>query len=578
MDETLQQRALALGIETAYRDADGVMRQVDDGALRFLVDLLSRPDIAVPHPTTIPQAESAVAYQPPFAQRGDKAWVLGVQLYSLATPANGGHGDFADLTRLIDCVATAGGAGIGLNPLHALDEDGEASPYAPVSRLFLNPLYIDMTDLPGQSGDEPVPTRDAVTALVDYRAVARVKNAALRRAYESLSATPDAPIWHDFLAFRAERGALLQRYAVFCHQRRVLGRDWRCWPQMWQRPDPALIARHATDHPAEIGWREFAQFIAHRQLAQCQRRTRDRGMAIGLYLDLAVGVQPDGFDTWNEPESYLEGATIGAPPDPLNRAGQNWGLTAFNPAALRGQAYRPLAVMLAATMRYAGAIRIDHVLGLSRLYLIPPGNAAAGGAYLNMPLRELLTTVAQESNRHRCLVIGEDLGTVPAGLRSQLRDHGIWTYRVMMFEHRADGFAAAATYPAKALVTFSTHDLPTFAGWMESADIALAQRLGLKPPETLRARQAKRRDLKRVLGLGPRQRPAYSDIMRFLARTPCQLVSLSLEDLLDSRTQVNLPGTFREYPNWRHPLHVDDARLQGALRNVAVLFSDDRAP
>lgn len=577
MDEKLRQQAERLGIETAYCDADGVMRQADEDALRFLVDLLSRPATTIDS-TLLPRTDPTIAYQPRFAQNGAKAWVLGVQLYSLMTATNWGHGDFADLMRLIDAVAEVGGDGIGLNPLHALDEDGEAGPYAPVSRLFLNPLYIDMARLPGLAADDLALKPPGDSALIDYQAVARAKNAALRRAHARLAATPDAPDWRDFIAFRAERGRVLQRYAVFCHQRKRLGRDWRDWPAPWRRPDPALIARHAADHTAEIGWREFAQFVAHRQLTQCRQHARERGMAVGLYLDLAVGVQADGFDAWNEPEAYLEGATIGAPPDPLNRGGQNWGLTAFNPMALRRQAYSPFAAMLAATMRYAGAIRIDHVLGLNRLYLIPPGKAATDGAYLAMPLGELLAAVAQESNHHRCLVIGEDLGTVPDGLRAQLRDHGVWTYRVMMFERGEGGFASPHSYPAKALVTFSTHDLPTFAGWMAGADIVLAQRLGLKPPETLRARQHKRRDLRRALGLAPRRRPAYADIVRFLAGTPCQLVSLSLEDLLGSSTQVNLPGTFREYPNWRHRLRCDEGKLRQALRQVVSLFPTRKMP
>lgn len=574
MDEILQERARQLGLETAYCDADGAMRQADEPTLRFLVDLLSRA-LRVPD-TPIPRTgRRDVAFQPPFAERGEKAWVLGVQLYSLATQANGGHGDFADLMRLIDLVAAAGGAGIGLNPLHALDEDGEASPYAPVSRLFLNPLYIDLARLAGPAARIPDSPLPADNALIDYQTVARVKNAALRHVYRQLAARPETPEWRAFLAFRTQRGAILRRYAVFCHQRKRLGRNWRDWPAEWRRPDPILVARHAEQHPEEIGWREFAQFVAHRQLEQCQSHASDRGMTIGLYLDLAVGVQPEGFDAWDQPGAYLEGATIGAPPDPLNRTGQNWGLTAFDPMALRQQAYAPLAAMLAATMRYAGAIRIDHVLGLNRLYLIPPGNAPAEGAYLTMPVDGLLAALARESRRHRCLVIGEDLGTVPDGLRAQLRDHGVWTYRVVMFEHGATGFAAADSYPAKALVTFSTHDLPTFAGWIEGTDIVLAQRLGLRPPESLRARQAKRRALKRALGLKARQRPTHADIVRFLASTPCQLVSLSLEDLMGSSTQVNLPGTFREYPNWQHRLRLDAAKLQAALHDIAKTF---RAP
>ncbi len=515
------------------------------------------------------------AYQPAFALEGRRSWVLGVQLYSLCNARNFGHGDFTDLRLLLELVADAGGGGVGVNPLHALAEDdsGEISPYAPSSRVFLNWLYIDVGALPGiEAGDlERISPRGRTdTGLIDYAGVAAAKEQVLRLAWRRFAARGSAAERDEFAAFRQEMEPDLRRYATFCLLRRREGGSWRYWRRPWARPQPQDIAGLAQQEADEIGFHEFVQFHAHRQLARCAAVARRRRMDVGLYLDVAVGVHPDGFDVWNDPGAFLQGASIGAPPDPLNRAGQNWGLTGFHPAGLRQRGYQPFRRMLGAAMRHAGAIRLDHVLGLNRSYVIPPGLDPTQGAYVRFPLDELLAVIAMESQFHRCLVIGEDLGTVPPGLRDKLQQAGIWTYRVLMFERDGDGFHPAESYPETALATFSTHDLPTFAGWRAGKDIELMESLGLPAPESPAQRQAAIERLRQAVCAsgGADGALSYREIVAFLFRTRARLLALGLEDILGVERQVNVPGTHLEYPNWRHRIRFDPSEIGKLLRQT----------
>ena len=277
-----------------------------------------------------------------------------------------------------------------------------------------------------------------------------------------------------FRRFRAERGRLLSRFACFEVLRHKFKGPWWEWPEEWQQPDDTECAKlRAGADAAEIEFVEFVQWAADQQLQSCQDRAPRLGMKVGLYLDVAVGVQSDGFDAWNEQVAISRHLAVGAPPDILNTAGQNWGLAGFNAAGLEARSFEPFRDMLRASMRHAGAIRLDHVLGLMRLYLVPHGFAARNGVYVQMPFEALLAVTAQESAAHRCVVIGEDLGTVPEGFREQMADWGIWSYLVMMFERDYHGaFRGVDHYAPNALVTFNTHDLSTFAGWRCFSDLA----------------------------------------------------------------------------------------------------------
>jgi 4-alpha-glucanotransferase len=301
-------------------------------------------------------------------------------------------------------------------------------------------------------------------------------------------------------------------------------------------------------------------------LAAAKVRAENLGMKVGLYLDVAVGVQSDGFDAWNEQVAISRHLGVGAPPDPLNTAGQDWGLAGFNAAGLEISSFEPFKAMLRASMRHAGAIRLDHVLGLKRLYLVPRGFGPENGAYVQMPFTALLAATAQESTANRCVVIGEDLGTVPEGFREVMADWGIWSYLVMMFERDDQGaFRGVDHYLANALVTFNTHDLSTYAGWRSFSDLKLKRSLGIDPGETDDARWHALAMLDDVLRHHAIERHDFYSVVGFLARTNSRLLTVSLEDLLGLVDQPNIPGTVDEHPNWRRRLPVSIEHITSAI-------------
>jgi 4-alpha-glucanotransferase len=518
---------------------------------------------------------------PPKAFGGDfdRSWILAVQLYGVRSSRNWGMGDFTDLKSLIELAAGLGAGGVGLNPLHALFDDrpADCSPYSPNSRLFLNPLYVDVEKLPEYSqttlpgGSDPIaPLRES--NIVDYIAVAELKWQALRSAFAAFKADRKTKRRAAFTRFRAERGALLSRFACFEVLRHKFKAPWWEWPEEWQHPDDTQCAKlRAGPDAAEIEFVEFVQWTADRQLQSCRDLAARLGMKVGLYLDVAVGVQSDGFDAWNEQVAIPRHLAVGAPPDSLNTAGQNWGLAGFNAAGLEVQSFEPFRDMLRASMRHAGAIRLDHVLGLKRLYLVPHGFAARNGVYVQMPFEALLAVTAQESVAYRCVVIGEDLGTVPEGFREQMADWGIWSYLVMMFERDDRGsFRDVDHYAANALVTFNTHDLSTYAGWRCFSDLALKRSLGIDPGESDDARWHALAMLTDILRHHAIDGHDLYAVVKFLAQTRSRLLAISLEDLLGVVDQPNIPGTIDEHPNWRRRLPLDIDEMAAAIDLAAL--------
>jgi 4-alpha-glucanotransferase len=515
--------------------------------------------------------EASLIVAPPRAFDGDfdRCWLLAVQLYGVRSARNWGIGDFTDLEGLLELAGHLGADGVGLNPLHALFDDrpADCSPYSPNSRLFLNPLYIDvekLVEFPPRVLAESSNTivRLRASDIVDYAAVAELKWRALRFAFEKFRADPKRARQRDFEEFRAERAPLLSRFACFEVLRQKFNRPWWDWPKQWRQPDDVKLAKlRAGADAAKIEFVEFVQWTADRQLQSCRDLAARLGMKVGLYLDVAVGVQSDGFDAWNEQAAISRHLAVGAPPDPLNTAGQNWGLAGFNAAGLEIRSFEPYREMLRASMRHAGAIRLDHVLGLKRLYLVPHGFAANNGVYVQMPFEALLAATAQESVAHRCVVIGEDLGTVPEGFREQMADWGIWSYQVMMFERDDHGsFRGIDHYAPNALVTFNTHDLSTYAGWRSLSDLALKRSLGIDPGESDDARWRALTMLTDVLRHHAIDHHDLYAVASFLARTKSRLLAISLEDLLGVIDQPNIPGTVNEHPNWRRrlPLAIDE--------------------
>jgi 4-alpha-glucanotransferase len=509
---------------------------------------------------------------PPRAYQGGSAhriFVLGVQLYAVRSRSNWGIGDFTDLAALLRLCADLGGAGIALNPLHALFEDAadRASPYSPNSRVFLNPLYIDLSAVPEFIGLDALELaeRDRLreTDFIDYRGVAALKRRALRLAYETFTQSGNARRKRDFEAFCRSRGRALSRFAAFETLRRRFDCPWWDWPPEWRQPDDLRI-RQLSAEDRELRFHKFVQWLADRQLRECRVLASRLKLSLGLFLDVAVGVDAAGADAWSAQGAVVRELSVGAPPDIYNPAGQDWGLAAFNPHQLEAQKFQVFRRTIAAVMRYAGAIRLDHVLGFARLFLIPHGCPPREGTYVRYPLEALLAVVAQESMRHKCVVVGEDLGTVPENLRASLADWGIWSYLVMMFERDANGaFRSREEYVENALVTFTTHDLPTFAGWWSGHDLQCKRALGIDPGETESQRQAARVALTSALTnqgivLPPGQEALA--VTRYLAATPTRLLVVSIEDALGLKDQPNIPGTVDEYPNWRRrlPLLIEE--------------------
>jgi (1->4)-alpha-D-glucan 1-alpha-D-glucosylmutase len=546
----------------------------------------------------------ARCYVPDALDRGERRWGVAVQLYALRSPRNWGIGDFGDLRRLVALAADAGADFVGLNPVHALfpARPDHCSPYAPSSRAFVNLLYIHVTALPEYEACEPAQrlVADAAFAerlgqlraadLVDYAGAAASKLAVLRELYACFRArhlAADSDRARAFREYVARSGVALTLHALFdslCA--RFGGSGWRSWPQPYRDPGADAVRAFAREHAEEIELYEYLQWLAEEQLAAAQAEARTRGMLLGLYRDLAVGVDAAGADAWAGQRLYRSGAAVGAPPDALALQGQDWGLPPIDPGVLQARAYEDFVLLLRANMRHCGALRVDHVMALMRLWWVPAGAKADAGAYVAYPFDDLLGILALESQRNRCLVIGEDLGTVPEQVRAALPVAGVYSYRVLYFEKDADGtFRAPSRYPALATATATTHDLPTLVSWWEGADLALRDRLALFPTPEVRQhcyteRSADQRALLRALAadrLLPHEAdpdsPAYTQmsfelaaaIHVWLARGSAALMTVQAEDLLLMRDPVNVPGTSTEHPNWRRKLTRDvDALFTGA--------------
>ncbi len=562
------------GVEPGYHDVFGKWHEASPEALRALIDALSQ---GRDKPLQIQEnAEPLRAFQ-----AEGRHWALAVQLYSLRSQRGGGIGDFTDLKQLIEIAAANGAAAIALNPLHALfaDRPQDASPYAPNSRLFLNVLAVDVAALPEAVRDAATPGgRDP--DLIDYAAAGKRKLSAFRSAYEKFRSGPSKARRDDFEAFRADRGEALLRFSCFeVLREKFAGKAWRDWPAPWDCPDVAAMEKFRAENHAACEFHEYMQWNADRQLRDCKETARKAGMAIGLYIDLAVGIHPDGADAWSNQHSVLNRVSVGAPPDELNTAGQDWGLAPFNPASLPDNGFAALRALLRAIMRHAGAIRIDHVLGLNRTYMIPWGMGAQHGTYVRFPFEALLRVIAEESNKARCTVIGEDLGTVPEGFRETLARFGIWGYRVMLFERDQSGsFKPPETYPAEALAAFNTHDLSTFRGWLAGHDLKVKRGLGLDPGETDEQRRQAWDKWRWFVGerAGEYRNDDLAAMVKLLGDTPSKLVVVAIEDILNIADQPNIPGTVDEHPNGRQRLPVSVDQLSGSatLRKVGEIFAE----
>ncbi len=542
----------------------------------------------------------ADCYRPEALRNGGRVWGPAVQLYGVRSRRNWGIGDFGDVAALLDLAAESGAGIIGLNPLHALYPDNPAhcSPYSPSSRLFLNVLYIDVEAVADVA--ESKATRDLIASprfqarlrrlraaeLVEYAEVGAAKLDALRlawRHFRERHLAHNSERAHAFRQYCADQGKALRTHALFealqAHFRKqdaaVWG--WPAWPEAYRDPAAAEVAEFAVAHAVEVDFYRYLQWLAEQQLAAAGARSWSLGLGVGLYQDLALGVDPGGAEVWANQDVYAVGAHAGAPPDDFNLTGQDWGLPPFNPWHLRERAYAPFVATLRATMRHCGALRIDHVMGLMRLYWVPAGAAPSEGAYVDYPLDDLLGILALESQRSRCLVIGEDLGTVPDALRPRLAELGVLSYRPFFFGRSEEGtFKPPQDYPRQALVAVSTHDLPTLCGFWKGLDLDTRAALDLFPTEAMKESSVAGRsqDQARLLmalqrenllpegvGIHPVSVPDITPelsiaVHRFLARTPSQVMVVQQEDVFGVAEQTNLPGSHDGHPNWRRRLPV----------------------
>jgi 4-alpha-glucanotransferase len=536
-------------------------------------------------------------YEPAAIVAGRRLWGVAVQLYTLRSRANWGIGDFSDLQLLIRWMASCGAGFIGLSPLHAMApaDPARSSPYSASSRHFLNVLYIavpavlefeECAAAQDRLAEPAVASRLArlrAQDLVDYRGVAELKFEILALLYQDFRdkhLATGSERARSFVSFVAERGALLQLHARFDALDRyfcaTLGcaSGWLSWPQEYRDVNGAAAARFALEHPAEVEFYAYLQWLAHEQLTSAQALTSELGMPIGLYGDYAVGANPSGSETWVDQISYSLGAEIGAPPDPMALKGQGWGIPPQDPAALRAQRLQGFISLIRNNMRYYGALRLDHVMSLCRLWWVPGGCSPTDGAYVHYPLHELLTVLSLESARNSCLVVGEDLGVVPDAMRQAMPEFGLYHYKVLLFEKTEGRFRRPDEFVKRALATVTTHDMPTLRSYWESRDIELRRRLNLYPSqeienEIVRERAHDREMLLSALraqGLNPPQ-PSMPDepftaelanaLHLYLARSSTTLVALQIDDLLGMIDPVNVPGTDAEYPNWQRKLSAD---------------------
>jgi 4-alpha-glucanotransferase len=529
------------------------------------------------HRLTHGDAETIVAVAPrqgfaaPDALGAPKGWGLAVQLYALRRPGDAGLGDFAALARFAGAAARHGAQAVAISPVHAqfsADPD-RFSPYAPSSRTALNVLHAEI-----DAGHSALEAQD----LVDWPAASRFRLACLRAMFARRRNDPDE--MRAFEAFRAAAGERLRCHALFeALHGHFFGQDptrwhWRTWPADFRSPAEAQVAEFAKSHAADVDFHAWLQFHADRGLAAAQAACRDAGMAIGLISDLAVGTDSGGSQCWSRQEETLLGLTVGAPPDLLQRHGQNWGLTAFSPRGLVANGFATYREMLDTALAHAGGMRIDHAMGLNRLWVIPDGASGADGAYLSFPEQDLLRLITLESHRRRAIVLAEDLGTVPDGFQDRLRDAAIDGMRVLWFERdQQQNFVSPRHWTPRAAAMTSTHDLPTLAGWWQGRDLEWREELGqLADPAAARAERAEDRgrlwQAFRDAGSASGPVPDVAQTGRFAdaaclhtANSACELVILPVEDALALVEQPNLPGTLDEHPNWRRRLGAEVDRL-----------------
>lgn len=529
-----------------------------------------------------------------------RAWGITAALYGLRSDRNLGVGDYADLATAATGLGRLGADFLGVNPLHARGAaDAGISPYTPSCRTAYEPRHIAVDRVPGFAACDAARAllRDNAARLkaarsgdlCDYATSAAIGEDVLRALFADFERSA-GPAADGFARWRAGPGQALEWFALFEAISLKHGADWRGWPEPLRRFGSAAGLAFGTANNREVRYHAWLQWLADRQLAAAHESARGAGMGFGLYLDIAVGVRQGGADTWSAPACFAEGVSLGAPPDAFNPAGQNWALAPFNPLGLRQARYQPFVEMLRTAMRHAGVVRIDHILGARRAFWMP--ESGAPGGYVAYPEEALLALIRLEATRAGCVVVGEDLGSVPPGLRERLAEAGLLGCAVMQFEKEDHRFRPPRAYRATTLASIGTHDTPTLRGWWSGWDIDRRHELNGGDTSAHQAeheeRAADRRAVAGLLrqeGLAPEgldvdMPPAEADeaialaLHRLLATARSALIAVQLDDALGSVAQQNLPGTVDEHPNWRRRFAVSTDALADhrGLRTVAEIF------
>jgi 4-alpha-glucanotransferase len=602
-DEQLTQRARNAGVVPEYRDWQGHRVSVPADTLAAILEVLEQPVPSAAGPDAAPPDPRFAPAEPRLELPTTRQWGFTVQLYSVRSTASWGHGDLHDLAELARWSATELGAGFVLvNPLHAAEPlpPVSASPYLPMTRLFTSPLYLRVEDVPEYAvlpaagrhrvAELAAPLRAANTTadLIDRDAVWAAKRAALRlvRAVPLTGARQAA-----YARFRAERGRDLERWCAWCALAERHGPDWRGWPA--ELADPVRgVAAMARDGElaAAAEFHAWLQWQVAGQLAAAQDAAKAAGMPYGVIHDLAVGVHPGGADAWARQGELVAGFSVGAPPDGFNQLGQDWSQPPWNPRALAVAGYRPLAELFAASLRHAGGIRVDHVMGLMRLWWIPAGLRPDRGAYVTYDHRASVAALVRAAERAGGVAIGEDLGTVDPWIRSYLARHGVLGTEMLWFARDRDGRPRPpADWRRGSMATVGTHDVPTVSGFVTGEQVTVRAALGLlRNPEEERARSAElvARWQAALVTNGLLSAEAAPDVARFtvalygyLGMTPALLLGVALTDAVGEVRAQNVPGTSDEYPNWRIPLCDDRGRpvLLEDLRDSTLLLQVCRA-
>lgn len=571
-----------------------------------------------------PMAEMALiitpsaCYTPAAILQGKKLWGTSVQLYCLKSKTNWGIGDFSDLKSLITNTAASGGDFIGLNPIHALNpsQPNNSSPYSPSSRKWLNIIYTDIVAVPEfkqcdvlQNKMENVEFQASLEALrdqpwVDYSAVTTLKLQALRDLFATLNNGQKVNQLRLQLLteYVAEKGDSLKQQAAYdALQFKFLAENetywgWPVWPEAFHSYNSEATQAWCEQNSSEILFWSYCQWVTEEQLAQADQLAKSLGMTLGLYRDLAVGVGKSSSEIWANHSLYHENISVGAPPDTLGPLGQSWGLPPLSPDQLYKTGYQAFIELLQANMSHCGALRIDHAMAMLRLWWVPEGATADAGAYVYYNVHDMLNILALESVRNHCLVIGEDLGTVPEGMDVLLKEAGIYSYKVFFFEQANDGgYISPAHYTEQAMATLSTHDMPTIKGYWHCEDLYLGQELGLYPDQNVLQQLIENRvkckqqilnslhghgslpaDFSRDASVTGMDQQLNFSLQKHLAAGRTALLSLQLEDFLEMEQPVNVPGTRDEYKNWQRKLshNVDeifaDASIQDLLQALTA--------